>query len=353
MQIVDCIGTPKTRGHTHGETLRSLIADALDRWEAATVKALGPRAPADFSDYYDGFLSDTRCLQQAKETTPDLFSELQTIAEGADQPFNRIAAYNLMDEQWWYDSMTDRPPPGCSLVASPSPGGTILAQNMDLPGHMTGSQVALRLGGPDMPETIALSAAGLLGLTGANQSGLAIGVNTLLSLNHNRRGLPVAFALRHALAAPDRAKAVHRLSEIHHASGQHYALVDRHGFTSLECSAAGCVQLSQNEQLLHANHPLASDDVDLNSQARLDRSGFNASSHKRQNWLGDKSNSLGAKADIRALFDDDTAPLCMRPETNNGSATFASVLYDMTKRMSVHMRAGIAGTGRWQTFVFG
>lgn len=352
MRIVECIGSPEARGHAHGEALRDLIEDALNRWEAATMAALGSKAPDDFATYCSRFLSDTRCLNHAEAATPDLYAELRAIAEGADQPFSRIAAYNLMDEQWWYDSTIDLPPPGCSLVASEVPGGHVLAQNMDLPGHMHGSQVALRLGGPDMPETVALSAAGLLGLTGANEAGLAVGVNTLLMLHHDRAGLPVAFALRHTLAARDRDEAARRLSRTSHASGQHYALASRSGITSFECSAAGCTPFPQVSPLLHTNHPLCSRDIDARSQKRLDKSGFNASSRARLDWLSERRNDLGSPAALRALFDDAEAPLCMRPETHSGSSTFSSVLYELTSDVVVHMRKGIAGNDRWRSFGF-
>lgn len=352
MQVVECIGPPQVRGQIHGETLRPLIADALERWEAATTQALGPRAPADFIDYCTAFLSDTSCLRHAQHATPDLFEELRGIAEGAGQPLERIAAYNLMDEQWWYDSTLDMPPPGCSLVATAVPGAHVLAQNMDLPWHMTGSQVVLRLGGPDIPDTIVLSAAGLIGLTGANAAGLAIGVNTLLALNHDRHGLPVAFALRYALTSGNRAEAASRLNATRHASGQHYALACRSGITSLECSAGGCAPVRQDAPLLHTNHPLASQDIDPTSHKRLDDIGFNASSRERLGWLAEHCDGLRSAADVRSLFDDANAPLCMRPETNNGSATFASVMFEMADHVTVHMRKGITGLNDWQTFGF-
>ncbi|MFC3613437.1 C45 family autoproteolytic acyltransferase/hydrolase [Lutimaribacter marinistellae] len=348
MHVVDCFGPPAARGHAHGETLRAEIAEALAQWEAATMSALGR---TDFDAYCEGFLAATSCLDHAEKTVPDLHTELQGIADGAGQPFARVAAYNLMDEQWWYDT-AETVPPGCSLVAIPTERGHVLAQNMDLPAHMHGSQVALRLGGPDMPEIVALSSAGLIGLLGLNDAGLAVGVNTLLMLHHDAGGLPVAFALRHALAARSRDDAANRLASARHASGQHYALVSRDGITSLECSAGGCARYESGETLLHTNHPLASRDTDANAQARLESAGFNASSHRRLDWLQAHATGLTGARQVQSLFDDTDAPLCMRGQVNGGSSTFASVVMELGETPAIRMRKGIAGTAEWQEIAF-
>ena len=354
MRIVDCTGAPRARGRAHGETLRRMIADALDRWAEATLRGLPERAEGGIDAYCARFLGETGLLETARRITPDLHDEMAGIAEGAGQPPDRIAAYNLMDEQWWFDARRDAPPPGCSLIALPVPGGHLLAQNMDLPGHMDGSQVALRLAGPDMPETVVLSAAGLIGLTGANAAGIAIGVNTLLMLGHDRGGLPVAFALRHALAARSGEAARARLSGARHASGQHYAIVTRGGIASLECSAGGSAGLAPSPagRLVHTNHPLASTDIDAEAEARLDKAGFNRSSHRRLDWLAERQAGLAGAEEVQALFDDAEAPLCLRAASHGGSSTFASVLYEMTASPRIRMRSGRPGGAGWREIGF-
>tara|TARA_R110002049_G_scaffold203654_1_gene374208 strand:+ start:2257 stop:3333 length:1077 start_codon:yes stop_codon:yes gene_type:complete len=354
MDIIDCFGTPRLRGLSHGEALRGQIAQSLAAWEVATMAGLGERAPKDIDTYCAQFLADTTLIQTAEAQTPDLMTELRGIAEGAGQPLARVAVYNLMDEQWWYDAAITAPPPGCSLIAQPVSGGHVLAQNMDLPAHMEGSQVALRLGGADMAQTIVLSAAGMIGLTGANAAGLAIGVNTLLMLHHASAGLPVAFAMRHALGARDSKAAQARLAGVQHASGQHYALATRAGITSLECSATSCTPLAvpDSGRLLHTNHPLASTDIDATALARLGSGGFTQSSSLRLAWLDRRQDSIASAGDIQALFDDADAPLCMRAKTNGGSSTFATVHYTLGDRTSVRMRQGIAGSAAWQEVAF-
>jgi isopenicillin-N N-acyltransferase like protein len=354
MRVVDCAGKPRARGRAHGETLRELIADALDRWAEATLFAQKRDGPGDIDAYCERFLGGTTLLQSCARETPDLEAEMAGIAEGANQPLPRIAAYNMMDEQWWFDAQPGMPPPGCSLIALPVEGGHLLAQNMDLPGHMDGSQVALRLSGPDIPDTVVLSAAGLIGLTGANAAGVAVAVNTLLMLGHDPGGLPVAFALRHALAARNGSEAQARLGGARHASGQHYGIATREGVTSVECSAGGCasVMLTAAGRLLHTNHPLASVDIDGTALSRLDKGGFTGNSHRRLTWLQGREQALTGADEVRALLDDPESPICLRAERNSGSSTFASVLYEMTDQPRVSMRSGFAGSSAWRRIGF-
>ncbi|MEZ5793213.1 C45 family autoproteolytic acyltransferase/hydolase [Albidovulum sp.] len=355
MRVVDCAGTSRTRGRAHGETLRDLIADAFARWAEATLSAQPPGAPGGGIDAYcERFLGETALLQSCARETPDLHDEMAGIAEGANQPLHRLAAYNMMDEQWWFDARPATPPPGCSLIAMPVEGGHLLAQNMDLPGQMDGSQVALRLSGPDIPDTIVLSAAGLIGLTGANAAGVAVAVNTLLMLGHNPGGLPVAFVVRHALAARDGDEARVRLADTRHASGQHYAIATRDGVAAVECSAGGCasVTLAGPGRLLHTNHPLASEDIDGEALSRLDEGGFTGNSRRRMDWLQRKEQALTDAEEVRALLDEPESPICLRANRNGGSSTFASVLYEMTDRPHVSMRSGFAGSSLWQSIGF-
>ncbi len=346
MKIIDCIGSPRQRGLAHGESLRAEIATALENWIAATI------VQPDVDGWCARFIDDTGLMRRVNALTPDLYAEIEGIAAGSGQSFARIAAYNLMDEQWWYNASPSAPPPGCSLVAFPVQGGHLLAQNMDLPEHMNGSQVVLRLGGPDLPETLMLSGAGMIGLTGMNAAGLAVGVNTLLMLRHSVKGLPVAFVLRHVIASRTKEEANRRLRALPHASGQHYALLTQDGIDWVECSASGCVEGDARDVLLHTNHPLVSTDVDATAQQRLDAAGFSHSSTDRLEWLHNNVSQMKSKAGAQALFDNPHAPICMRASTHRGSATFATVLYEITHDPSVCMRAGTADTLEWQLVPF-
>ena len=349
MQTIDCFGTGFERGLAHGETARDKVRAALAKWEAATLSSL--RHPINISDYARSFLDQTGLFAKVRQALPDLADEVRGVAVGAGIAEDLIAAYNLMDEQWWYDlDSAPKTEPGCSLIGLHGPNGTLLAQNMDLPEFMDGSQVVLRIGGPDLPETLLLSAAGLIGLTGVNRNGVAICVNTLLMLRHQTGAVPVAFVLRHALAAHSAPDAIGRLQSLSHASGQHYAVADSAGVTSLECSAGGAVT-SPQALLLHTNHPLHSSDLDAQALACLTRYGRVANSETRLGWLRDKVQAAAPET-VEALLSDPTTPLCMVADTNSRSQTFGSVLFNLSQTPEARFRLGLPGKTAWHQVGF-
>jgi hypothetical protein len=353
MTPIACFGTGFQRGLAHGETARTQVRAALARWEEASL-AGHPQATS-LADYAARFLTQTGLWHTAQHLCPDLADEVRGIAQGAGLPEAVVAAYNLMDEQWWYDfDATQTPPeaePGCSLMALHGPDHTVIAQNMDLPEFMDGSQVILHLGGPDMPETFVLSAAGLIGLTGMNRAGVAICVNTLLMLRHQKRGLPVAFMLRRALAERSADGALGVLRGLQHASGQHYAVADKGGVTGLECSALGAAVSSQGQRsLLHTNHPLASSDTDSRALAMLTERGRIADSTKRLAHMA----ALGPQGaeGIKAMLTDPATPLCMVADSASRSQTFGSVLFELGDSPQGQIRLGLPGRDPWQSLAF-
>lgn len=349
MQTIDCSGTGFGRGLAHGETARDQVRMALAKWEAATLSTL--RHPVNIRDYSRVFLDRTGLFAKVRQTLPDLAEEVRGIAVGAGIDEDLIAAYNLMDEQWWYDlDSAPRTEPGCSLIGLCGPQGTLLAQNMDLPEFMDGSQVVLRISGPDLPETLLLSAAGLIGLTGVNRNGVAICVNTLLMLRHQTGAVPVAFAMRHALAAPTAPDAIARLQSLSHASGQHYAVADRAGVTSLECSAGGATTTAQ-AVLLHTNHPLQSIDLDTQALDHLTRYGRVANSEARLGWLRDRVNP-SAPETVKALLSDPATPICIVADQTSRSQTFGSVLFNLSQTPQARFRLGLPGKAAWHQVAF-
>jgi len=352
MIIIDCQGSPRELGRAHGESARGQIAAALANWEKATLA--GQPAGTDLSSYAQGMLSSTALIAAMERDTPDLLEEVRGIAEGAAVPFELIAAYNLMDEQWWYDLNAEAAEPGCSLVGISDGGETVLSQNMDLPGFMDGSQVVLRLHASDGMDTLVLSSAGLIGLTGVNSRGVAVCVNTLLMLRHSAAGVPVAAVMRHALAQPTLDAAERAVRQLSHASGQHYALADRHAMVGLECSAGGCAVSSPRGEamLLHTNHPLASQDFDQRALRILEERGRVANSRERLSFLAEWQGRGPRAADVQPLLADPATPICMTATDERPSQTFGSVVFRLGDTVVADFCLGRAGTAAWQSIPF-
>ncbi|MDE1180836.1 C45 family peptidase [Paraburkholderia sp.] len=359
MMIVECTGDGRARGRAHGESARELVRGALDRWADATMRAWhAEKDVPDIDAYAARLLAQTGLFDTASRVLPDLADEVRGIAEGAGLPFERVAAYNLMDEQWWYDldalSALPTSEPGCSVIGFADAESVVLAQNMDLPAYMDGSQIVLRLRDGDGPESLVLSGAGLIGLTGITAAGVAICVNTLLMLRHDTAGIPVAFALRHALRQRTAHDAFQALQHMTHASGQHYAIADRTGVASIECSAHGGALRAEprGNALWHTNHPLYSGDVREEAVLQLAASGRIHNSTERLAFLHERATSLHCADDVEALLADPGTPLCMTPRGASISQTFGSVLYRLGDRPEASFCAGRPGEARWQPVPF-
>jgi isopenicillin-N N-acyltransferase like protein len=339
--IVDVSGSGRDRGHAHGEILRERIADALERWDAEVGERMG--IPA--ADHVAGLLAATRFLPAIESATPDLLAEVHGIAEGAGVSFERILAYNLMDEEWWYSQARGHRH-ACSLVAVAGGDGgpSILAQNMDLPEVMDGGQTILRSTAPDGSRTVVLTAAGMIGLAGCNSDGLGVCVNTLSMLHHSPEGLPVAFVLRGLLERRTLAGAEAFLRAVPHASGQHYAVACGDDAAGFECSAGGVASSDGGVgRFWHTNHPLASRDIDPAD----DEPGGSADSHRRLARLAEAGPGVRSAADCEELLADKHAPLCVAPEAEHNWLTFGSIAMELSTPPAVRIAPGPPDRTAW------
>ena len=339
--VVDVSGSGRERGRAHGEILRGRITSALERWDADVATRLG--IPA--ADHVAGLLAATRFLPAIEAATPDLLEEVRGIAEGAAVSFERILAYNLMDEEWWY-SQAAGGQHACSLVAVAGGEGrpAILAQNMDLPEVMDGGQTILRATRPDGGTAVVLTAAGMIGLTGCNSDGVGVCVNTLSMLNHSADGLPVAFAMRGVLEQESLSGAEAFLRAVPHASGQNYAVGSGEEVAGLECSAGGAVASNGGtRRFWHTNHPLASRDID----PAADEPDGTADSRARLARLAETSPGVGSIGDCQELLADKRAPLCVVPEADHDWLTFGSIAMELGSPPDVRIALGPPDRTDW------
>ncbi len=340
-RIVDVSGSGRARGRAHGELLRDRIGGALERWDAEAGQRMGITA----AEHLAGLLGATRFLPAIEAATPELLEEVRGIAEGAAVSFERILAYNLMDEEWWYSQARGHRH-ACSVVAIPAGEGrgALLAQNMDLPEVMDGGQTILRSTAPDGRQTVVLTAAGMIGLTGCNSDGLGVCVNTLSMLNHSAEGLPVAFVVRGLLERRSLAGAEAFLRAVPHASGQHYAIASDGDAAGFECSAGGVVASDGGQgRFWHTNHPLASRDLD---PADADPTGT-ADSHGRLARLAETGPEIDSTGDCERLLADKRAPLCVAPEAEHNWLTFGSIAMDLSSPPTVRIAPGPPDRTPW------
>lgn len=336
---VDLTGGPWLRGTAHGEQLRELIAEAMERWRQDLAER-GDRHP---DAYVADFLGATRFGETVSRLCPDLDEEVRAIAAGSNQPADQILAYNLMDEDWLYARETGG---GCSVIgAATASGQVVLSQNLDLPLSRYGSQAVLRIEGDGgRPGQLVLTCAGMIGLFGVNAAGVACCVNTLKTLPSARRGMPVAFVVRQLLTHRDAASAGAYLAAVPHASGQHYAVADPASLRGYECSAAGCAAGPVADELLHTNHPIwwsatpleepVADETPSTSQARL---------AALESGLAEVRRS----GDAEPLLSSTAGGLCVQPSSERKAATFCSARFTLTAPPAVRVALGNPAVTPW------
>jgi isopenicillin-N N-acyltransferase-like protein len=321
LPVVTCAGAPARRGEQHGEALRKVIAHGIGRWAESIAASHG----VDPDAYIAGFVHGTEFLPAIQRWTPGLLDEIEGIARGSAQPWQWIYAYNLLDEEWtWARDQKSGIAPGCTVAGfAPEDGTSLIAQTMDIPNVHDGTQAVLRLVPDHSPAALVFTHAGMIGLTGCNENGLAVVVNNLDMLPASRTGLPVAFAIRGILAQRTLADAVDFVSGVPHATGQHYGIAAPEGLASVEGWATGVVvNVESGTRLLHTNHPLYTDQTIGDAESRYQRS----RTRERLDYLQREAGPRRDVPGLQALLSDCTVPISLGAD--RPSMTFGAVVYE-------------------------
>jgi len=330
-RIVECHGSPAAMGETHGEATRDLIAETLDLWRTL----ISGRTPAEI-DPIGRLLAGTDFVPAIERHAPDLLEEVRGIARGANQPFDTMLVYNLMDEEWSF--RTGRLGPGCTAIAMQGVG---IAQTMDIPSVHDGSQIALRLRPERGPEQIVFTGAGMLGLNGANRNGVGVVLNNLAQLPASPTGLPVMFVLRSILSQKSAGEAAAFVKSVPHAIGQHYMTGDPDQIVSLEAAANGVYEAPITQRYVHANHPLANL-ASLSDAPDLER---RSNTHARSDAATALVRDGSDQRDIERVLEDRTAPIsCAKRE---GSMTFGGTSIELRSEPRVRIAFGPPHEAPW------
>jgi isopenicillin-N N-acyltransferase-like protein len=347
LPFIEPSGTGRQRGEAHGESLRELVLEAVDRWQD---NVLG-RAPLDADAYLTELVDKTGFRRSINRHAPDLASEIAGIAAGAGTDERFVFGLNLMDEEWWLREKMrgDRRLEHCTSVARCAAGGepTLLAQNMDLPAWLDGLQVLLDVSpvGDGSARALVPSHAGMIGLNALNEHGVGITVNALPQLPVSATGLPVAFVIRLLASARDLASATAIVERIHHASGQNYTIGDRDGAVSMECSAVGATRYDPGgPTIAHSNHPLAG------GSALVPTSDGDASRllPHEQNSVDRFQHAAARLADqpvtVRSLRQLLSEPPVLRGRSGDDGFSFYGVVLECTEAPALWMTPGPPGT---------
>lgn len=371
IQVLVLEGSPRERGQIHGQVLKPLILENINRWKSALQKSTGMNP----DEYIARFIEGTDLLAAVTRWTPDLLEEVRGIAEGAGVDFETVFARQLLDEGLWYGlekrlGIANRNAEQCSGLGVFGQGDSppLLAQNMDVPGYFDGLQVLLHIKHADSPlESFVFTVAGLIALNGVNNRAIGICCNTLLQLDHAADGLPVAFIVRGVLAQPTLDKAVAFIRHIKHASGQNYIIGGPKEIRDFECSANQVCQFTPYDgagRVYHTNHALANDDQAMyremlkklppdekdlpdkalaNSQARFSF---------LESQLSDPSEIIAVEK-IKSILSSHQAPVCVdRKKEKGGGLTLGCSIMVLSPSPVLHLAPGPPCSTTFKTFAF-
>jgi len=351
-QVIELAGDGRQRGRAHGELLRAAITEAFGRW----MDWLAQRSGMDPAQYIDIFLQETDFAPAIQRWAPDLLSEVQGIAEGANAPFGLTLAWQCMDEYWWHLNFraASQPtvPQGCSGFGVWGQGETasLLCQNDDLPDYFDGAQCILRMTYPNSElEILAFTLAGMINQNGVNSYSTGVMVNTLYQLDHSTGGLPATFVTRRILESGTLEEAMEFVARVRHASGMNYLLAGPHRAVCVECSAnkvVECVHPGDREFAIHTNHPLCNDDTGMyrsllgptavEASIETDRGGTSSRLSTLNEELRNRPRPItpeDAKSVLRM------APVCV-PRGSEGGFTVACTVVELGRSPMMHVALG-------------
>jgi isopenicillin-N N-acyltransferase-like protein len=278
LYFLEVFGEARERGRMHGETLRSVIAESVDEF-AATLARVGK-----VEELLQAFRGNANFEAEMDRRTPHFMEEIRGVAEGANQPFEVMYAYNCFDEMLNVlirlsasGAIDAEVVTGQTELAGCSGMGvwgqesipTLLGQTVDTP-YFDGAQTVLHVKLPETDvELLLITAAGnVAGFTGVNNHGVGQGGNSIATLTNSSVGMPTLFLQRASIEGRTVQDGVNFIMTARHASGANFFVGGPEGCIGIEGSANKVVQYNPTKgpgasgwHILHTNHPIASDDV--------------------------------------------------------------------------------------------
>lgn len=255
-QVVLAAGGPRERGRAYGAQAPARVRASIDLYRAVFA-------------HYTG-LTWSEIVRRAGAFVPtieaydvELIPEIEGIAEGAGVPAEDVLAINLRTElMYGLDRRPRRTADECTAIAAAPPATADdhvwLAQNWDWKPAASNTCVVLACAPAGRPGFVTVVEAGLLAKCGANDAGIAVGANALVSSrDRGEPGVPFHAILRRALTSSSAEEAVDAIALGPRASSANYLLGSADGSTvDIEAIPGGPDDLHARREpvLTHTNH---------------------------------------------------------------------------------------------------
>lgn len=262
--LVHIAGSPHERGLSYGRQAGDRIVTGLDIYKEAFANT--------GISWDEAMVYAERFCQQVKLYDPDMYTEIEGIAKGSEQPVEAIIALNARTEIiFWRDNEIDQPKApvkpamqeectaALALPKATADGHLLHGQNWDWNPRCADSAIVLRIesDSKDTPDILTFVEAGQLARHGMNSTGIALTVNGLqCNLDCGHVGVPNPLIRRRLLQSPTLAGAIDavlntRISFSHSLMLSHSAGVA----VNLEVTRDEAFWLQpENGILVHANH---------------------------------------------------------------------------------------------------
>jgi hypothetical protein len=287
-------GTPAELGRQHGVALSERIHAFLND-DLCRLNRILQRPTTR-----DQLKATINCHGEAiARDLPDSFAEIAGLAAGAGIDLSDALLLQIRREVLGFSRL---PSVGdCTTLCRLETDGAVLAQTIDLNGHLDDQMAVLTLDHANSGRRVlVITFTGLLGYLGLNSDGLAVGLNLVLGGSW-QGGVPPYLAIRHLLdSCSDLESCLDRLGELRLASSRALTICDRRQAAWVEV-LDGRIAVMRGNHLAHTNHFLSSDfaaEDALNPFARI-------SSVKRLDACWEGLAALGEEADpdtVMAIF---------------------------------------------------
>jgi len=256
--------TPRDRGLQHGAALEFPIQKALRQFKTWIRANAGLEDP---ETVIGDFVNTSGSLAAVEASVPDLYEEMQGVAEGADVNFRDLFVYQSFDEFFVYlieSGTLDKSVSGhCTTAGVFGRQGkpNLVAHNNDIPIYHEELVTVLHIKVPDSDlEILQSTFAGQIGQNGVNNRGVGVGINTVADLPGGD-GVPVSFHVRRILECSDRAEAIAHLQSATFGQAMNYTIVDRTGGATVETWGSNAEVVDEGEEghVAHTNHALEPD----------------------------------------------------------------------------------------------
>lgn len=330
MNAIEASGAPRDIGRALGAAGKTAIAEAA--FSTPQFHALSQ---------WLGSARLENILAAATRHFPQFVEEIKGIAEGAEQPFEKIFLWNCRGDLRDLARSDDE---GCTTLLLPKSDlhPATIGHNEDGSPSFEGRGFVVKAKPDDGPAFEAFCYPGMLPghAFAMNARGIVQTINNIRP--HDLTvGLPRHIVTRAILACDTMEEVLALTKRPDRASGFHHALGEARSETlySVEAPATGCVAKKVENPTAHANHLIEADFSDLSqditpsSQSRQDRADA---------MLGTGLGKLGDPLGI--LFDRETHPLpvlCRGEQDASDSYTLATAWFRLAKdRVSMDIHHG-------------